>query len=171
MSNSISYTDSQTFSVTHARYLASKVATDLKRIQRFYSSPSDKEIADYEQELIALLKEGYFSEILYGFKREGKFIEPTLRYTAAELSNSSGMNDDPGKVKPWADISNSHFTSFLTYSGKWSNLSENERENFKRSLAIQRVTMPTPETNGFFQSDRIYSAGGQSLNRSSLQSY
>ena len=32
--------------------LASKVATDLKRMQRFYGSPSDADIASYEVEVI-----------------------------------------------------------------------------------------------------------------------
>ena len=34
-------TFSDTFTITHARQIASKVATDLLRFQRFYSFPSD----------------------------------------------------------------------------------------------------------------------------------
>jgi hypothetical protein len=57
---SFTITETTTFTVTHARHLAAKVSTDLKRLQRFYGSPSDTEIAQYEEEAIELLKAGYF---------------------------------------------------------------------------------------------------------------
>ena len=42
---SMSYTtnESETFSIIHARRIASRVATDLLRFQSFYGLPSDKE--------------------------------------------------------------------------------------------------------------------------------
>ena len=46
MSYSYSLSESATFTVTHARDMAAKVATDLKRMQRFYRFPSDSEIAE-----------------------------------------------------------------------------------------------------------------------------
>ena len=57
---SMSYTtnESETFSIIHARRIASRVATDLLRFQSFYGFPSDKSIDDYEEELAVLLKEG-----------------------------------------------------------------------------------------------------------------
>ena len=42
-----SYTQTTTFTITHARHLVAKVATDLKRMQRFYGSPNDDDIVDY----------------------------------------------------------------------------------------------------------------------------
>lgn len=48
MSYSYSYTESSTFTLTHAKHMAAKVATDLKRMQRFYGSPSDAKIAEFE---------------------------------------------------------------------------------------------------------------------------
>jgi len=63
-------TESRTFTETHARHMAAKVAADLKRIQRLYEGkPSDLAIANYEQELILLLKAGYLDEITYGYPR------------------------------------------------------------------------------------------------------
>ena len=41
MSTSYSVSASETFSLTHARKIASKVATDLKRLQRLYARPYD----------------------------------------------------------------------------------------------------------------------------------
>ena len=79
MSDSYSYTESRTFTVTHARHMAAKVATDLKRMQRFYGKPSDENIADYESEATEMLRAGYLDTGTYGFRRDGKWIEPTPR--------------------------------------------------------------------------------------------
>lgn len=68
--------------------MAAKVATDLKRFQRLYGSPSDRAIASYEAELIEFLKAAYLGTVTYGFRRDGKWIEPTLRYTARDLAGS-----------------------------------------------------------------------------------
>ena len=116
MSHSYTYNESNTFTLTHAKHLAAKVSTDLKRIQRFYGGLSDNQIDDYEKELQTLLKLKCLEEITYGFQRQGKFIEPSLKYTSAELSNDNGINDDPGRVRPGADVSNASFCSFLSYS-------------------------------------------------------
>ena len=59
MSYTSTFTESSTFTVTHARHMAAKVATDLVRMQRFYGFPSDADIDAYEEEVIALLKAGY----------------------------------------------------------------------------------------------------------------
>ena len=58
-----SYSGSTTFTVTHAKELAVKVATDLKRMQRFYNEPSDNLIADYELEITI---EADDSQLAYG---------------------------------------------------------------------------------------------------------
>jgi len=39
MTASFTISESASFTVTHARHMASKVATDLKRLQRFYGYP------------------------------------------------------------------------------------------------------------------------------------
>ena len=39
----------------------------------------------------------------FGFKRDGQWIEPTLRYTAQEFA-AGGVDDDPGKVRPGASV-------------------------------------------------------------------
>jgi hypothetical protein len=62
---SYSYTESATFTVTHARHMAAKISTDLKRIQRLYGKPSDKDIADYESEAVAMIKAGYLFGVLW----------------------------------------------------------------------------------------------------------
>ncbi len=86
MSASYTYTDSTTFTVTHARHMAAKVATDLKRIQRLYGVPPDERIAAFEAEVIALLKLGYLGTATFGYRRGEQFIEPTVSGSASRDS-------------------------------------------------------------------------------------
>ena len=130
---SFSNTYSNTFSITNAKHLASSVATDLKRIQRFYGQPSDLQIDNFQEELTALLKEGYMEKITYGFKRDGEFIEPTVSYKAEDIV-SSGINDDPGKIKPGKNIEGASFYSYLCRSQKWWDLTLDQKQSFNQSI-------------------------------------
>lgn len=171
MSYSFTSSDSITFTLTHAKHLGAKVATDLKRMQRFYGYPSDSSIADYETEIIEFLKNGYLGTVTYGFKRGDNWIEPTLRYSARELNGIDANDDDPGKVRPGADISGASFYSYLTYSSKWYQQSESERNSFKNGLPFKRGGANEPGISGYLASDRTYSSGGRALDRSTVKSF
>ncbi|BDW94337.1 hypothetical protein MACH10_00220 [Thalassospira tepidiphila] len=170
MSYSYTATETRSFTITHARDMAAKVATDLRRLQRLYGKPSDASIENYEAEVIALLKAGYLDTVSYGFRRNGKHIEPTLFYTAQDLFNDAA-NDDPGRIRPNADISGATFYSYLTYSKAWDNLTSTERSAFKESLPIHRSNADEPGVDGYVQPDRTYSSGGKCLNRKSVRSF
>jgi Bacterial HORMA domain family 1 len=171
MSYSYTQTETKTFTETHAKHIASKVATDLKRMQRFYGEPGDASISSYERELIELLKKGYLGTVTYGYKKNGDWIEPALRYTARELSGISSTDDDPGKITANANIEGASFYSFLTYSSAWDNLSQDEKDAFKKNLPFQRGYASEPGVNGYMSSDKSYSAGGKSVDRSTLKKY
>jgi len=173
MSYSYAYTapETEAFTVTHARRMAAKVATDLKRMQRLYGKPSDTSIAEYEAEITEFLNEGYLGTVTYGFRRDGKWIEPTLRYTARDLAGSTANDDDPGRVRPGANIDGAIFYSYMTYSSAWDNLSETKKEAFKKSLPFTRNGAPEPTVNGYLAEDKVYSAGGRALNRASVRSF
>jgi hypothetical protein len=171
MSSSYTISGSETFTVTHARYLASKVATDLKRIQRFYGKPSNETIANYEVEITGLLKEGYLGVVTYGFKRDGKWIVPTLKYTAKALSGLVATDDDPGRIRPGANVDGASFGSYLTYSSAWKKLSTEEKEAFKRNPPFERGDSDEPGMSGYLSEDKVYSTGGCALNRATLRSY
>lgn len=171
MSYSYTATATQTFTLTHARHLAAKVATDLKRLQRLYGSPSDDYIARYEGEVTELLCQGYLSTVTYGFKRDGNWIEPTLKFTARELEGQ-GVDDDPGRVRPGKDVSGAVFYSFLTYSPAWDQLSGPQRAAVKQQLPVQRGEAAEPQVSGgYFADDKTYSSGSRALGRSSVRSY
>ncbi len=165
---SSSYSFNTSFTINNAKYLASKIATDLKRIQRFYGCPSDGQIADYESEIMELLKEGYLDNITYGFKRSGIWIKPSVKYNAIELANENA-DDDPGKITTGADIGNATFCSFLCTNGKWDNLSQTEKDNFLKKIPIKRTEGINPQSDGYFSNDLIYGSGGKSINRSTLK--
>lgn len=171
MATSYVVTDSLTFTLTHARHMAAKVAADLKRMQRHYGSPSDIWIEHYETEVVAMLKAGYLGTVTYGFWKDDNWIAPTLRYTARDLAGGSANDDDPGKIPMWADTTGAEFYSYMTYSSKWVALSSAERDTFKGTLPFKRGGAPEPGINGYLETDRTYSAGGRALCRSSVRSY
>lgn len=170
MSTTFTITEASTFTITHAKYLASKIKTDLKRIQRLYDRPSDKTIDEYEAEAVAVLKAGYLQTVTYGFQREGKWIEPTLIYNASDIANWTAADDDPGRIGPGADVAGASFTSYLTYTPAWWKLALSEQTKFEQGLPFMRTGMNAPGVNGYLVQDRTYSAGGQTLSRSSVRS-
>ena len=171
MSYSFSTSETTTFTVTHAKYLASKVATDLKRMQRLYERPSDYWIREFDAELVAFLKAGYLGTVTYGFLRNEIWIPPMLRYTAYDLVNAFTVDDDPGRVLPGSDIRGAHFSSFLTFGGAWDYLSAAQKATFLATLPFQRVGGREAGSSGILVDDKTYSAGGRSLGRATLRSW
>lgn len=172
MSYSFTVAETTTFTLTHAKHMAAKVATDLKRMQRLYGSPSDADIAGYEAEVTELLKAGYLGTVTYGYRRSGDWVEPTIRFTARELAGGTADDDDPGRVRPGADTSGASFYSYLTYSAAWDELSGTEQDAFKKNrLPFERNGAPEPGVNGYLTNDRTYSSGGRALERASVRSY
>lgn len=171
MTYSRTVSQTRTFNITHARHLATKLATDLKRLQRFYGKPSDGEIDSYETEAIILLRSGFLGMVKYGFQRDGNWIQPTLRYTAQDLAGGAAADQHPGRVIPRADVVGASFGSYLTYSEAWRQASLAEREAVERQLPFRRVPGVEPGLNGHFVADLCYSSGGVALKRSSLRSW
>jgi hypothetical protein len=171
MSFSTTISSSTTFTLTHAKHMAAKVATDLLRMQRFYGRPHTGTIDEHEAEVTALLREGYLGTVTYGFKRGENWIEPTIRYTARDLMGVSAADDDPGKIRPGKDISGASFHSFLTYSATWNQLTDEEKRRFEATLPFSRTTGTEPGVSGYFSSDKTYSAGGHALDRTTVRSF
>jgi len=171
MSYSYTRSESATFTITHARYMAAKVATDLKRLQRFYGEPSDSKIEDYETEIIELLKAGFLETVTYGFRSDGQSIEPTLRYTATELAGMSANDDDPGRIRPRAKVPGASFCSYLTYTPDWDRLSSADQNKVKSGIPFERGSAPEPILSGYYTQDLTYSSGGRALNRQILRSF
>ncbi len=170
MTYSLTITESHTFTVTHARHMAAKVATDLKRMQRLYGFPSTENIAKYEAEVIEFLKYGFLGTVTYGFRKNGNWIEPTLKYSAQDLAGASADDHDPGRIRPGASIEGATFHSYLNYSSAWHAATAGEREEFEAQLPFSRSSGVEPGVSGYFAADLTYSSGGRALSRSSVRS-
>ncbi len=167
----LTQTITHTETSTYARHVASKVAADLKRLQRIYqiNRPSDQEIINYQQEVAMLLDNGYLGTVTYGFKRNGRWLV-ALKYTSIGGSLVGG-NDDPGGIWPDVDVSDTWFTSFLSYSPTWGELTLQQKENFNKSLPFQRVEgiEPDVENGCCWVEGRNYQSGNLGVSRSMIQ--
>lgn len=84
MSSSYTVSSTSSFTITHSKTIASKLAADLLRMHRLYGSPSRSAIPDDEDEMVQLLKGDYLQSVKYGFQRDGRWIEPTLEYRSSD---------------------------------------------------------------------------------------
>lgn len=163
-------TASESFTLTHAKYLASKVTSDMWRCQQLYGSPSRDQINDYGTELALLLRDGFVSAYEFGFQKDGQRVV-SWRYTV-DSSGLSSADDRPGGVVPGVNVSVASFFNQLTYSSAWVALPEAERDKIKAELPIHRVTKDGPKDGlGYWQEDRSYSANGVSLGRKTFRPY
>lgn len=162
---STTYTTSSTssFTVTHARYLASKIAADLRQMQLFYGSPRDSEIDDYITETVVLLLSGYLANVTYGFRRGDQWLI-ALKYNA----HTSGLllsDDRAGRVRPGVEVSGATWCSFLEHSLAYHLASDVERQRIEDLLPFSRTAGEEPRVSGIWISDKSYSSGGVSLQR------
>jgi hypothetical protein len=163
-----SYTFSETFTCSNARYVASKVAADLRLLQRSYDRPTDTEIDDYTGELVELLLGGYVQRITYGFRRSGAWVV-AVRYEA-RLDGTLTADDRAGRVTPGIDITGAGFYSYLVHSYDWILLDADERARIEARLPVQRTGADEPSSgNGAWVQDRTYSAAGSGVQRASFQ--
>ena len=162
------YTTSKTFTITHARYITSKVAADLRQLRLFYGRPDDDQIDAYAEEAALLLRDGYLERVDYGFRRHGANLGPQwvllLRYVVKD-----GVLDDDrsGRVPPGVDVSGTSFWSYLTYTAPFFALSESEREKVKAALPVQRIAgREAGFVSGIWSSNRTYSSADHGVARS-----
>jgi hypothetical protein len=164
------YTFSETFTRSNARYVASKVAADLRLLQRFYGRPTDAEIDAYTGELVELLLGGYVQRVTYGFKRGSTWVV-ALRYEA-RMDGTLEADDRAGRVTPGIDITGASFYSYLVYSHAWDLLDAAERARIEARLPVQRTGADEPSSsNGTWVQDRSYSAGGSGVQRASFRAW
>lgn len=160
---SSTFTRSDTFTRTHAGYLASKVAADLHQMQRFYGRPTSGEIDDYLEELTTLLAGGYLDYIEYGFRRNSDWTL-CFRYTATPFGLDT--DDRPGRVLVGANISGASWYSYLVKNDAWSLLGDAERQRLLDSIPVKRTSASTPGLgDGYWVEDKTYSRNGVALGR------
>ena len=162
----LTYTTTNTFTITHARYVTSKVAADLRQLQLFYGAPTDSQINSYAEEAALLLRDGYLERVDYGFRRSGRAGNEwvlLMRYVAA---NGVLSDDRSGRVPAGVDVSGTTFSSFLTYAAPFFTLSPAERERVKAALPIQRASgVEAGFVSGIWSGERGYSSSDRGVIR------
>ncbi len=164
------FTQTSTFTRTSARYLASKVATDLYRLNRLYGRPSEPHIDNYNDELVELLLGNYVQSVEYGFKRQ-EYRILTLSY---EVQTDGSLSDsDAGGIYARAsDVRSASWFSYMTYSAAWYLLSHYQRASIQEQLPFQRSDSLAPrDGNGYWTADRGYSTDGTILSRQTFRPY
>ena len=158
------------FTISHARVLASRVATDLHLCSRFYTGPTEETIRRYLEELAILLKDGYVSRYEFGFQRDDKRVV-CWRYEVDE-NGFLTTNDPPGSLVSWVDVAGASFYNYLWHTPKWWALTGTERDTIEESLPVNRGTGDPPgDGSGYWVSDKNYHTGGVSLGRSTFRPY
>lgn len=152
-----------TFTRTNARYIASKIAADLRQMQLFYDEPSSSHIDDYVDEVVEYLAAGYLNSVEYGFRKDGNWVV-SLRY---EVRYDGTLTDGaPGGVDPHADTTGAHFHSFLSQNSAFSALSSATQAEFKAKLPVDRTPGQEPgHVNGYWVSGNTYASGGVGAGR------
>jgi hypothetical protein len=151
-------TTTSTFTRTHALYIASKVAADLRQMQIFYGRPTDDQIRAYADELVEHLVAGYLDTVEYGFKRDGAWVI-SLRYQVRV--DGTVTDTGSGRVYAHADVSGLGFSSYLIKKQAFWSLTEVERRAFLAKLPFQREGADEPQhLNGYWDTGKSYAAGG-----------
>jgi hypothetical protein len=162
----IAYSQTQTFTRTEARYLASKVVADLHQCARLYGQPSITSIPDYETELVERLVKGYVSLYEFGFRKDGKRVV-SWQYEVREGDLVGGSTDDrPGGVYARADVSGAFYYNHMTYTSNWTALSDDEKAAFLETLPFTRGYGRLPDDgSGYWVTDKSYTRGGVEVTR------
>ena len=161
-----SYTISESFTKTDAKYLSSKVMSDLYQCGSLHGEPDTDDIDAYRDELTAMLAGGYVQSYEFGFKQND---ERVLVWQYSINSNGElvgGGDDHSGGIEARVDVSGCSYYNFMSYTKKWFDLSEADKSLVKESHTIRRSTGSLPEDgDGYWESDRSYSSGGTTAGR------
>lgn len=170
MSFTMTRTATESFTLTHAKYLASKVTADLKRCQQRYGKPSDGDINDYGTELALLLRDGFVSTYEFGFKRNDQRVV-SWNYTV-DASGNMTSDDRPGGIYTGAEITGATWFNFLNYTAAWRSLDFTQRQRIEADLPIQRTPGTAPADGlGYWVTDRTYSSTGVAMSRKTFRGY
>jgi HORMA domain-containing protein len=156
-----------TFSLSSARYVASKIATDLCQLRRYYGTPTDTQIAEYAEEAAILTYHGYVEKVIYGFQRGPSWIL-TLEYTV--VNGTLTTDDRAGGVYRRADVAGAVFHSYMNRTPAWRSLTDADRNEINKTLPFTRTPADAPGyIGGHHTFDRTYSAQGAGFTRSSYR--
>ena len=158
-----STTRTSTFSITEARYVASKLGADLRNLYSRYGRPLESDIADFIEETALYLKAGYLDYVDFGFK-SGTEWKLRLRYTA--VAGGQLRDDGPGGLPSAVDVASYEFFTFLNRNSAFANLTSSDKSTFELTLPVSRTPGSAPTAHaGSHSTGAQYSRGGHGLDR------
>jgi hypothetical protein len=153
-----------TFTLTHAKHLASKVAADLYLCSRQYGRPSAGSVQAYQEELTALLAGRFVEAYEFGFKRNEKRML-SWHYTVGPVGDLQGDSRSGGLVRG-INVADASYFNFLTHNDRWVALTATEQKAIEDTLPIKRTSGFAPgDGNGYWATERSYTAGGVLMER------
>jgi Bacterial HORMA domain family 1 len=162
----MSTTTTSTFTITNARYLASKITADLRQFKAFYGEPTEEKIEELYEELVEMLAGGYVATYEAGFRKDGKRVV-SQRYI---VSSGAAADERAGGIYARADVSGASWFTFMTYSSKWEALTPTAQQAVKDTFPIKRTRGSTPtDGDGYWETGRSYESGGTSTARSGFR--
>jgi len=164
-----SITRSATFTISDARYVASKLGADLRNLNARYGCPSLADIDDYVEETAQYLRHGYLNTVDYGFKDSDRWVL-RLRYTAVAGGHLSDAT--PGGLPSAVEVAGYPFYSYLKTNAAFDALTSVEQQEFQGTLPVKRTGAAEPTANaGSYGSSRQYSRNGNGLSRDVYRTY
>lgn len=173
MTQSTTLTTSRTFTIADAKYLASRISTDLNQIRLYYGDGSgyltDQKIQDLAVEAAVLLKFGLLDTVKYGFQRDGNWVF-AVRYAVNSLNQLELANDSPGGIYSQANVSGASWQSYLTRRSS-ADVSAEDQAAIVADLPIQRSDGNEPSSvGGQWDDDKTYYRNGMGMQRGQFRS-
>ena len=165
-----SYSASETFTLTHARHLASKVVADMYQCFRFYGEPSEAAISKYQNELIVMLAGRYVKDYEFGFKLNGQRLVSWQYRVTASGDLMGGSDERSGGIYARASVAGAEYFNFMSYTPAWFALTEAQKSSVKAQHPVTRSTGTLPDDgSGYWETERRYSSGGVEIARRSFR--
>lgn len=169
MTYSTTLTTSQTFTIADAKYLASRIATDLGLLRIYYGGLTAGDVENLTLEAAILLKFGLLEHVKYGYRKGGSWAY-FVSYSVNYLGQLEVTNDSPGAIDSQANVTGATWYSLLTRRNN-SNLSAEEIANINQLIPIQRSVGVVPNfANGTLNADKTYYRNGTDMSRSQYRS-
>lgn len=158
-----SHTASSTFSITDAKYVASKLGGDLRNLYARYGRPSPGDIDDYVLETALYLKAGYLDTVDFGFK-DGERWVLRLRYTA--VAGGQLLDEAPGGLPNASRVTGYPFHSYLRHNSAFDALTIEQQQAFTGTLPVRRTGAAEPTIgSGQYGNSSQFSRNGVGLSR------
>ena len=160
MTTSFTTSATESFTLTHARRLAAKVAADMHQCRQLYGKgPSEADIERYQEELVVMLAGKYLDTYEFGFETTDEKRVLSWRYTVSATGDLVGGRS--GGLCATADLRHARLFNQRTPNSSWWSLSADARAGVDAKHSVTRVTKSGPsDGNGYWAEDRVYDSGG-----------